>query len=859
MRRKQCIFIIILLCFIMVIPNYTYKGNKIEVFAAETGVVTASSLNVREGAGTNYKVLKNKGSNVVLKKGTNVTILKKNSWYQISTKYNGTTIKGYVLNKYIKLNNTTNKVSALSITNTTSKTEELKIPATVTASKLNVRKTASTKGAQLVVNNKKVALVKNKKVTILNEKIVGNQKWYYISFTINQSTKKGYVLSDYIKLTLTSNVKAIVKSSSNVKIRTGAGDTKAYLKDANKKVVSLKNTTKVTITKETTVSGKKWYYITFTYNKKSLKGYIPSSNILFDTNISVKNTDKNGSDTSNNNGAQSGSVVLDDTKDTSKDKNNETKLKTGTVKDTNALNVRVAAGTNNAKVTYNGKTVTLTLGQKVTIHEEVKIGTVTWYSVTFDYNNTKLKGYVSGDYIIVETAQSDGTTIIDDSKDKDKPKDNPSLPTTTLSDEEFEANLTSEGFPESYKVLLRELHKEYPNWVFRSYKTGLDWNEVIARESKVGLNLITNSKDLGWKSFEAGAYNWKTDQFIPFDGSSWVTASKAAVEYYMDPRNFLTASRIFQFESLRYQPSYQIQSGVESILNNTALYNTSYRYMDALTEEILTRTYGETFIEAAKYSGVSPYHLATRVKQEVVTGKTTLSTSVSGTVKGYEGYYNFFNIGATHSTVSGGNIKNGLNYAKNGTTNAATNNLYLLPWDNIYKSIVGGAKYIGSSYIERGQDTVYLQKFNVTPISTYSHQYMANVEAPYAEAVKTYTGYSGMKDLPIVFSIPIYNNMPEVASATPAKVLNPNNWLKTLTVKGYNLTPTFDIAVAQTYNLIVENSVDTIQVDATTVSNKATLSGTGIIPLSVGNNSVTITVIAENGDKRLYNINVVRE
>ena len=55
------------------------------------------------------------------------------------------------------------------------------------------------------------------------------------------------------------------------------------------------------------------------------------------------------------------------------------------------------------------------------------------------------------------------------------------------------------------------------------------------------------------------------------------------------------------------------------------------------------------FYKSSGVSGVSPYHPASRVKQEVVTGPTSLSNSVSGTYKGHEGYYNFYNIGANDS------------------------------------------------------------------------------------------------------------------------------------------------------------------------------------------------------------------
>jgi len=335
----------------------------------------------------------------------------------------------------------------------------------------------------------------------------------------------------------------------------------------------------------------------------------------------------------------------------------------------------------------------------------------------------------------------------------------------------------------------------------------------------------------------------------------------------MDPRNFLTANLIFQFELLKYQSTYQKLSGVENILRGTAMYNTSYEFVDELG--ILQRyTYAETFIKAAQYSGVSPYHLASRVKQEVVTGPTTLSNSVSGTYtyngENFAGFYNFYNIGANDS-AGGGAVANGLRYAQKGNSNAENNMLYMIPWTNPFKSIVGGSYFLGGTYINRGQDSVYLQKFNVTPKSTYFHQYMTNVEAPWAEGKKIYSAYGSMTDSPIVFSIPVYLNMPSQAVSAPTTMYNPNNRLKSLNVYNMNgeeitITPTFS-QTGLNYYLIVGNDVEAVQIKAATVSKTATLLGgvSDYLPLNVGNNEITIPVIAQNGQIVNYIINIVRE
>lgn len=90
--------------------------------------------------------------------------------------------------------------------------------------------------------------------------------------------------------------------------------------------------------------------------------------------------------------------------------------------------------------------------------------------------------------------------------------------------------------------------------------------------------------------------------------------------------------------------------------------------------------------------------------------------------------------------------------------------VYDRPWTSPKKAIVGGAKFIASSYISRGQFTSYLKKFNVNPDGYYemfNHLYMSNLAAPSSEARTSYNAYkeNGLLDLPLAFNIPIYNKM----------------------------------------------------------------------------------------------------
>lgn len=322
-----------------------------------------------------------------------------------------------------------------------------------------------------------------------------------------------------------------------------------------------------------------------------------------------------------------------------------------------------------------------------------------------------------------------------------------------------------ENFPDTYKPYLQELKRKYPYWQFTALYTGLDWNNVIEQEYGNDKNLVPISYSDNWKCTENGKYNVQVDL-------GWVNASKNAIEYVMNPRNFLNDVRIFQFEKLSYDNNINTKEGIEKILYGTQFYNTIVKYKDYNGKLIATqKTYSDLILEAAIYSGVSPYHLAARIRQEV--GPFITHSSISGTVQGYEGLYNFFNIGATSSTENLGAIKNGLRYARDG--NGASESVkanYLLPWDTPEKAIKGGAVFLGSSYIGVGQNTLYLQKFDVNDERSnnlFWHQYMTNCLAPYTESNNIYRAYNsnGMISSSIGFVIPVYENMPEYPSLNP--------------------------------------------------------------------------------------------
>lgn len=290
-------------------------------------------------------------------------------------------------------------------------------------------------------------------------------------------------------------------------------------------------------------------------------------------------------------------------------------------------------------------------------------------------------------------------------------------------------------FPESYQEALEVLAQAHPQWVFVKFDTGLDWDTVVSNEIEGERSLIPASYP---EYMQNGLYS-----------KSWAYASEATLEYYLDPRNWLTESGIFQFEQLTYNASYHEEESVQNFLNGSFMQGN-------LPDESIT--FSKMFQEAGNALNVSPIHLACRVYQEQ--GKDGTSPLISGIYPGYEGYYNYFNIGASGSTDEQVYVS-GLQTAKD------------RGWNSARAAILGGADVISQNYIAKGQDTLYLQKFDVDSSynGLYWHQYMQNICAPSSEGsnIRKLYAEAGALDGVFVFRIPVYNNMSETPCAKPVQ------------------------------------------------------------------------------------------
>lgn len=217
--------------------------------------------------------------------------------------------------------------------------------------------------------------------------------------------------------------------------------------------------------------------------------------------------------------------------------------------------------------------------------------------------------------------------------------------TSTVTDRAFEDELNAQGFDETYKVWLRALHNEYPNWTFEALHTNLDFNSTVNIQQQIG-----------------SIQKWNCSQCVQTPEveteSGWYIANKQTVEYFLDPRNFLMADSVLMFEDLAYNEVYKEET-VKSVLAGT--------FMSG-NDNVDNVSYSSMFMEAGKTYNVNPVYLASLSRQEVGTTKGLVTSGEQFEYKGitYVGFYNFYNIGAYSSEENP--AKAGLVFASAGST-----------------------------------------------------------------------------------------------------------------------------------------------------------------------------------------------
>lgn len=295
-------------------------------------------------------------------------------------------------------------------------------------------------------------------------------------------------------------------------------------------------------------------------------------------------------------------------------------------------------------------------------------------------------------------------------------------------------NINESKYP-GIKTKIKQLQSQYPNWKFKILYTGLDWNSVITNEytghgsSPKNLVYKTSNYQGQWICAICGDKG--------YDNGNWKCASEQAIKYMMDPRNSINASDIFQFEELT---------------NSGCDINT----LKSMTNGTFLEGHEQGIINASNNNNVNAYYIVARLIQEQGKAGTVL-TSGSGYNGQYVGYYNAFNIAASGNSTAE-ILTNALAYAqKKG-------------WTSLDASINGGISFLAKQYIQKGQNTLYLQKFDVEATNgLYSNQYMQNILAAQNEGTtlrNTYININSMSSTH-TFIIPVYENMPSGTCGRP--------------------------------------------------------------------------------------------
>ncbi len=480
----------------------------------------------------------------------------------------------------------------------------------------------------------------------------------------------------------------------------------------------------------------------------------------------------------------------------------------------------------------------IVFGSKVTVTGEDD----NWYVIKYDENKT---GYALKKYIIdinkYASTSGDYRTYCD--------------------------SLIAKGFVESYCPQLYYLHMAYPNWEFTPDITGLTIEEASKEEENSAVLQTGNS------NYYLRATPIETDYY-------YIKAN--VIASFLDPRNLMYPNYIFQFLDLESS---------KDIVNDAALENISGSKGNF-------RNYFEEFKQAALKNNVNAIHIMVRSRQEganastydeekkiilpkyaAVTGLyTTNSGRTSKQGFSLDHYFNFYNIGSYADKNYDFPVQRGLVYAagflakdecisyKENEDKTKTpyyddtkcgNLSYQRPWNDEAKAISGGAEFIVKSYISRGQNTLYYQKWNVSSkhyYNLYTHQYMTNSMAPISEATSLYNAYKAgdLLNSKFNFIIPVYKDLASEVAAPIDK--NGDATLKEIKINNQLITG-FDKDVVE-YPYSLKTNEEEFTVDATPSSPLTKVTGTGKFNFTEGTAEVKIDTVAEDGSKKTYTITV---
>ena len=285
-----------------------------------------------------------------------------------------------------------------------------------------------------------------------------------------------------------------------------------------------------------------------------------------------------------------------------------------------------------------------------------------------------------------------------------------------VSRETLRWNWESTEMPERYKTAIEALQKAHPNWHFTFAETDLDYNTYLQQTIRKRAEVAA----------EAAGYadNEKKIQ-------EYIIRYTPEAETYMDPLYYLAEDKIFAMLNIDiYDEQTWTEEGIAAIWKNE----------DALKKQpnAISKADAVKYIKAASESLLmNPYYIACRAAQESGYGTSKFAM---GTIKGYEGYHNFYGIQCIDSNPS-----KGAAYAKNRN------------WNSPFRAIVEGANWMKDQYLDRSAVTPYF--FRYARYWNTESFYMSDLQSPIKEASILKRAFTD-PNAKAHFIIPVYRDMP---------------------------------------------------------------------------------------------------
>lgn len=276
-----------------------------------------------------------------------------------------------------------------------------------------------------------------------------------------------------------------------------------------------------------------------------------------------------------------------------------------------------------------------------------------------------------------------------------------------------------------------DAYRSAPAYVLRSDVSITDMKAKAIREARVFESMSTASHVYG-KMATGTTLTAESvgTNYVRVTYGAWRSAKKEDIVAKVDPSTVSVISKEY----------YQF-------LDLSASAKVSAATLDkALVGKGILDKQGQAFIDAGRLHGVNEVYLMSHALLETGHGTSTLArgvlvSEVDGKPVTPRVVYNMYGIGAIDSSP----LKGGSEYA------------YKQGWFSPAEAIIGGAKFIGSGYINNAtyrQNTLYKMRWN--PSAPGTHQYATDIGWAAKQTGMIYDLYQQLDNYTLTFDVPKY-------------------------------------------------------------------------------------------------------